>query len=130
MSTLATFLLMLVALLLSAFFSSVEMAYTSLNKMRLEALAERGSHRAKLAKKISDHYDITMSSLLIGNNMVNNMISAFATMLAVSWAAKGTIGEGTATTVTSIIVTVIILIFGEIVPKIVAKQHAEIFSKY
>ena len=124
MSTLATFLLMLVALLLSAFFSSVEMAYTSLNKMRLEALAERGSHRAKLAKKISDHYDITMSSLLIGNNMVNNMISAFATMLAVSWAAKGTIGEGTATTVTSIIVTVIILIFGEIVPKIVAKQHA------
>ena len=89
MSTLATFFLMLVALLLSAFFSSVEMAYTSLNKMRLEALAERGSHRAILAKKISDHYDITMSSLLIGNNMVNNMISAFATMLAVSWAAKG-----------------------------------------
>lgn len=124
MSTAATMVLMLIALAFSAFFSSVEMAYTSLNKMRLEALAERGSRRAKLAKKISDHYDVTMSSLLIGNNLVNNMISTFATMLAVSFAAKSTASEGTWTTVTSIVVTVIILIFGEIVPKIVAKQHS------
>ena len=124
MSTAATLILLFVALAFSAFFSSVEMAYTSLNKLRLESLAEHGSRRARLAKKISDHYDVTMSSLLIGNNLVNNMMSAFATMLAVSFAAKSSVGEGTATTVTSIVVTVVILIFGEIVPKIVAKQHA------
>lgn len=124
MSTTATFVLLFIALAFSAFFSSAEMAYTSLNKLRLEALAERGSRRARLAKKISDHYDVTMSSLLIGNNLVNNMISAFATMLAVSFAARSSLGEGTATTLTSVIVTVVILIFGEIVPKIVAKQHA------
>ncbi len=124
MSTAATLILLFVALAFSAFFSSVEMAYTSLNKLRLESLAEHGSRRARLAKKISDHYDVTMSSLLIGNNLVNNMMSAFATMLAVSFAAKSSVGEGTATTVTGIVVTVVILIFGEIVPKIVAKQHA------
>ena len=124
MSTAATLILLMIALVLSALFSSAEMAYTSLNKLRLEALAERGDRRAKLAKKISDHYDVTLSSLLIGNNLVNNMLSAFATMLAVSFAAKSTIGEGTATTVVSIIVTVVILIFGEIVPKIIAKQHS------
>lgn len=124
MSATATWILMLIALTFSAFFSSVEMAYTSLNKMRLEALAERGSKRAKLAKQISDHYDVTMSSLLIGNNLVNNMISTFSTMLAVAWATRSTLGEGTATTLTSVIATVVILIFGEIVPKIIAKQHA------
>ena len=65
MSTAATLILLFVALAFSAFFSSVEMAYTSLNKLRLESLAEHGSRRARLAKKISDHYDVTMSSLLI-----------------------------------------------------------------
>ena len=124
MSVAVTFILMGCALLLSAFFSSTEIAYTSVNKLRLEALAEKGNKRAIAAKKISDRYDVTLSSLLIGNNLVNNMISSFATMLAVAWAAGSALGEGTTTTITSVIVTVTILIFGEIVPKIIAKQHS------
>lgn len=112
------------AVLFSAFFSSVEIAYTSLNKLRLEALAEKGNRRAKVAKRLSDRYDVNLSSILIGNNLVNNAASAFATMLAVAWAAKSTLGEGTTTTIMSAIMTAVLLIFGEIIPKIIAKQHA------
>ena len=114
---------MLVALVLllafSAFFSASETAISSINKIRVKNRAEEGDKKAAVALKNAEDYDKTLSAILIGNNVVNLTLSSIATLVAT--ALLGDAGAAVATVVT----TVLVLIFGEILPKSFAKDNAE-----
>ena len=104
----------------SAFFSGSEIAYASVNKLRLKKCAERGERRnSGLACSIRDHYTEALCTILIGNNLVNIAASSVATVIAISLA-----GEAGAV-YASALMTVFILLFGEILPKILAKQYCD-----
>ncbi len=108
---------LIILVLLSAFFSSAETSLTTVNRVRLKALAEEGNRRAKTALEVLDKYGKMLSAILIGNNIVNLSASALATTLAIH--IHFTVGIATA------ILTVVILIFGEIVPKNMAMINSE-----
>ena len=104
---------------MSAFFSSTETAFTSFNHARVKALARGGNKRARLAIELSDKYDKLLSSILIGNNIVNILASSLATVVFVAWLG------GAGVSVSTVVMTVLVLIFGEISPKTLAKDHAD-----
>lgn len=110
-------LLILVAL--SAFFSSAETALTTVNKIRLQTLADEGDKRAAVVLRITENPSKMLSTILIGNNLVNNFAAALATALAISFFGNGAVGA-----VTSVL-TIIVLIFGEITPKTYATVYSE-----
>ena len=105
----------------SAFFSSSETALFSLNKMRLEKLAEEGKKTAKMALHLANRSKMTLSGLLVGNNLVNIASSSLTTLVVLQLMPQK---EALAGTVATLIITVVVLIFGEITPKIIAKQKA------
>ena len=111
-----------ILILLSAVFSASETAYSSLNKTRLKLLAEKGSKKAKRAQKLVEQYDVLLSTILIGNNIVNIALSSLATVLFVSLC--GDIGA----TLSVVVTTVLVLMFGEITPKSIAKDYPEKFA--
>ncbi len=106
----------------SAFFSATETAFSSLNKPRLKNMAAEGNKKAKLAYRLSENYDELISSTLVGNNIVNIAAATIGTLLFVGW-----LGSNGAT-VSTIFMTVITLIFGEITPKSLAKECPEKFA--
>ena len=114
-----------ICLICSAFFSGSEIAYTAANPLRLKKAAESGSKTAALALSITQQYDRMLSTILIGNNLVNILASSAATVIALH-IFPGASGAAIATA----IMTVLILIFGEIVPKIVSKDHAETIARF
>ena len=118
MNPVLTCVLILLLILISAFFSGSEVAYMSVNAMRLERAAEK-SGTARLALRIHERFNGALSAILIGNNLVNTAAASCATMLALTVAKGSSVGP----VVASAAVTLLILIFGEIIPKIVAKQH-------
>ncbi len=120
------YVIMLITICLSAFFSGTELSMTAVNKLRLQKLAEEGDKRAALALKISSKYDWMLSGVLIGNNLVNILCSSIATLIFLEIFKD----EGLAATMSTVIMTVIILIFGEIVPKLVANNNPERFAKF
>ncbi len=103
----------------SAFFSSVEIAYVSLNRMRLEKLAEEGRRSAKLANYLVGRENDLISTLLVGNNLVNTAASSIATVVTVAM-----FGDAVGAVVSTAFTTVVLLIFGEIVPKMLGKRLA------
>lgn len=105
----------------SAFFSGSEIAFASANTLRLKTSAESGSKSSALALYICDFYDKALCTILIGNNLVNIASSSLATVIAMSL-----VGDAGAVYATGVM-TVLILIFGEIVPKILAKDHCSGF---
>ena len=110
----------------SAFFSGSEIAYTSLNKLKLKKENEQPSRVQKLVNYIYNHYDHALSTILIGNNLVNIGATSVATVLAVSLAASSdAISDSMASTIVTVLMTVLILIFGEITPKMIAKRKAD-----
>ena len=109
---------------LSAFFSSAETALTTVNKMRIRALIEEGNKRAAKVGKILDNPGKMLSAVLIGNNIVNISASSLATVLATK--LFGSSGAGIATGV----LTLLILIFGEITPKSLATLYSEKLSLF
>ena len=109
-------------LLLSAFFSSAETALTTVNRIRLRTLAEDGNKKAERVLRITDDSGKMLSAILIGNNIVNLSASSIATSLAIH--LLGSVGAGIATG----ILTILILIFGEISPKTLATINAEKIS--
>ena len=113
-------IVILILLMLSAFFSSAETALTTCNRVSLKVLADEGNKRASLALKVLDKYGKMLSSILIGNNIVNLSMSAIATTLALNI----NIPVGVAT----LVLTVLVLIFGEIVPKNMSAVKAEKYS--
>lgn len=108
--------------LLSAFFSASEMSLSSANRIRLESLSEDGSRAAGLAVRLIDSFDNTLSAILIGNNFVNIALSSLGSLIAIT-----AFGEEY-TWLATVIVTVTVIIFGETVPKIVAKKNANRMS--
>ncbi len=116
----------------SAFFSGSEIAYTSLNKLKLKKESENAKGVMKVVLYIYNHYDRALSTILIGNNLVNIAATSIATVLAVSLAASmdGKITDDFASTLVTVIMTVLILIFGEITPKMVARRCNESIAKF
>ena len=115
---------MVVCIAMSAYFSATETAFSSLNKTRLKVLADNGNKRAALALKLSEDYDKLISTILIGNNIVNIMVASIGTLLFVG--LYGDIGA----TVSTVVVTIVVLIFGEITPKSIAKDTPERFALF
>lgn len=114
-------IILIVLLLLSAFFSSAETALTTVNKIRIRTLAEEGKKRAKTVLKITDDSGKMLSAILIGNNVVNLSAASLTTSLAYSFG-------GSMVAAASGILTLAILLFGEITPKTMATIHAEQMS--
>lgn len=112
------YIAIVILLALSAFFSGSEMAFSSVNRLRLESAMENGSGAAKMACYIYDHFDDALSAILIGNNLVNIASSSLASVMAILIAGEAYTAAATA------IMTVLVIIFGETVPKIVAKKNA------
>ena len=119
MSTTTCIIIMAVCLMLSAYFSATETAFSSANTTRLRTLAEKGSKNAALALKLLEQYDRLLSTILIGNNIVNIATASIGTVLFVKH-----YGDAGAT-ISTVVVTVVVLIFGEISPKSIAKDCAE-----
>ena len=115
-------ILMLCLLAGSAFFSSTETAFSSLNKSRLRNLADHGNRRAEKALDLAERYDDLLSTLLIGNNIVNIALASIATVFFVNLIGDSGVSVSTAVT------TVIVLIFGEVSPKSLAKEAPESFA--
>ena len=108
----------------SSFFSATETAYSSINKIKLKNMASAGSRKAQKALELADGYDRLLSSILVGNNVVNILASSLATVLFVQNLGFGDAGVSLSTAV----MTVVILIFGEISPKSIAKETPEKFA--
>ena len=123
-----TYILIMAALvIMSAYFSATETAFSSLNKTRLKAILEKGNNRARLALKLSDNYDKLISTILVGNNIVNIALASIGTILF----TKIMKGEAElAATVSTAVITVVVLIFGEVTPKSVAKDAPESFAMF
>ena len=116
-------IIIVVCLLFSAFFSSSEIAYASANNLRLKRAAEeKGTTAAKLAYKIYNNYENALATILIGNNLVNIASESVATVIVIGW-----LGSSNAW-IATIGMTILVLICGEIVPKIVAKTMPEAVS--
>ena len=107
---------------LSAYFSASEIAFNSANKLRLRKAAENGSKTAKIASDISEKFTTALSAILIGNNLANIAVSTCTTLIVVSLFRNQV---ALASTIATILVTVVILIFGEILPKVLAKRNAD-----
>ena len=104
---------------MSALFSSMETAFSTVNKIRLKHQAANGSKKAERALKIAENFDKALTTILVGNNIVNILSSSLGTVIFTE--LFGAAGVAVATAV----MTVLVLIFGEIMPKSFAKQHAE-----
>ena len=111
-------------LLLSAYFSATETAFSSASTTRLKTLAEKGNANAALACRLLEQYDRLLSTILIGNNIVNIATASIGTVLFVHH-----YGDAGAT-ISTVVVTVVVLIFGEISPKSIAKDCAERFAMF
>ncbi|MBQ9868531.1 MAG: HlyC/CorC family transporter [Ruminococcus sp.] len=112
----------IILLIISAICSATETAFSSCNRIRLKKLADDGNKSAKNALYICEHFDKALTAILIGNNVVNILSSALATVLFTKHLGKGSVGAAT------LVMTVLVLIFGEILPKSLAKENSESFS--
>ncbi len=117
-------LIAIICVILSGYFSATETAFSSMNVIRMKAYADDGNRRAALALKMVNSYDKLLSTILIGNNIVNILMASLATVLFVRH--FGDVGASLSTLVT----TVIVLIFGEISPKSLAKESPESFAMF
>ncbi len=119
------FMVIILALLIcaSAFFSATETAYTSVNKIRIKNMAAEGNKKAEKTLKILDRFDALLSTLLIGNNIVNITSASIATVIFTNW-----LGGDKGVTVSTIVMTLLVLVFGEITPKSLAKEMPEKFA--
>ncbi len=122
-SNIALLIALIVLVLLSAFFSSAETAFTTVSRVRLHTLEANGVKWAKRAGKMIDNYDKLITTILIGNNIVNIVASSLATIFFV--AVLTSLDSSKAVTVSTVVMTLAVLIFGEITPKTLAKEHPE-----
>lgn len=111
--------LLIVLVALSAFFSATETAFSTVNKIRLKHSAENGDKRAKTAIDITERFDQALSTILVGNNIVNLSASSIATVLAVN--LFGDYGAA----ISTVVITIVVLTFGEILPKSLANENSE-----
>lgn len=116
-------LIIIIFIAFSAFFSASETAFTSLNRIKIEADAKEGDKRAKLVSKLHSNYDALLSGILVGNNIVNIGASSLATVLFTQ------LNPDYGATISTAVMTIMVLIFGEIGPKTIANASAENTSR-
>ncbi|WP_077622905.1 hemolysin family protein [Sediminibacillus massiliensis] len=116
-------ILLVSLILLSAFFSSAETAYSSVNKIRLKNFVDEGKRGSRKALHIAENFDKTLSTILVGNNIVNIAAASISAALATEM-----FGGNTGLVISTVAMTILILIFGEILPKSLAKEHADSYS--
>lgn len=116
-------IVILICFILSAYFSANETAFSVVNKIKLKTLAEKGNKRAEKALKLAENYDALLSTILIGNNIVNLLSASLGTLLFTSLITNPDL----AATLSTIVMTVVVLIFGEVSPKTIAKKMPEKF---
>lgn len=111
-------------IIMSGFFSATETAFSSLNRIRVKNMVAAGHNRYKLVLKLSEKYDTLLSAILIGNNIVNILCTSIATIFFTKyWGDFGV-------TLSTIVITVVVLLFGEVSPKTIAKEKAESFAAF
>ena len=116
--------IIIACLIMSGYFSATETAFTSLNRVRMKNLVNAGNERAKKVLVLEENYDNLLSTILVGNNLVNICLTSVATLMFVElWPVYGA-------TLSTIIITIVVLIFGEISPKSLAKENPEKFSMF
>ena len=113
-------ILVIILIMCSAFFSATETSLNSVNRIRLKNMADNGSAAAQRTLNILAKYDKALTTILIGNNIVNIACSSIATILAITL-----VGEQYGSLVSTIVTTIVVLIFGEVLPKSIAKDFAE-----
>ena len=126
-------IIMAVCLLMSAYFSATETAFSTLSKTKLKTMIEKGNKRADLALKLSENYDRLLSTILIGNNLVNILLSSIATVFVITLCMNGkdqVFADNYGTLISTAVVTVVVLMFGEITPKSIAKNRPEGFAMF
>jgi len=117
-------IVIVVLIMFSAYFSATETAFTSVNKIRLKNMAGDGDKKAENVLKLSEKYDKLLTTILVGNNIVNITMTSVATVLFIE--LFGAYGA----TIATVVITIVVLIFGEITPKNIAKEKPEGFSKF
>ncbi len=123
-TSIAMLVTLLILVAMSAYFSATETAYTSLNRIRLKTRADNGSRRAEKTLALAEEYDKLLTTILIGNNIVNITATTVATVLCTKWFHQY------GPTVATVALTVIILIFGEVTPKSMSKERPEDFAMF
>lgn len=118
-ANLGQYILLVVLIALSAFFSASETAFSSVNRIRLKNYASDGNHKAEKALNIAEDFDRMLSAILIGNNIVNIASASIGTVIFTKM--LGAAGAA----VSTVVMTILVLIFGEILPKSYAKQNSE-----
>lgn len=116
----STYLALIFLIVCSAFFSASETALSTFNKVRMQNLADKGDRKAKTALQLAEHYSKTLSTILIGNNIVNMGSASLATVVATAL-----LGASSGPAVATIAMTLLVLIFGEIMPKTLARSQPE-----
>ena len=119
----------LLCVVMSAYFSATETAFNTFNKIRVKNLAEKGNKKAARALELSENYDTLISTILIGNNIVNILAASLATLFFKNLLA-GTPSASFDTAISTAVMTLLVLTFGEICPKTIAKQSPEKFVIY
>ena len=112
-------------IIMSAYFSATETAFSSLNRIRIKNMAEKGKKRAGLVLKLSENYDGLLSTILIGNNIVNIASASLATVIFVKL-----LGDEAGASISTVVTTIVVLIFGEVSPKSIAKESPEQFAMF
>ena len=119
--------IIIACIIMSGFFSATETAFSTFNRIRVKNLAEKGNRRAERVISLSDNYDALITTILIGNNIVNILCAALSTLVFVD-ILKG--NQELATTLSTVVITLAVLIFGEISPKSIAKRRPESFAMF
>ncbi len=117
--------IILFCIVMSAYFSATETAFSSLNRVRVKSMADKGNRKAGLVLRLSEDYDSLLSTILIGNNIVNIASASVATMIFVK-----ALGEEKGPSLSTVVMTVVVLIFGEVSPKSIAKEAPEAFAMF
>ena len=121
--SISTLIVILILIALSAFFSGTETAFSSYNKIKMKSLAAAEDAKANLILRIEENYDKLITTVLIGNNIVNITLTTVSTLFFMHLLRN--LEENTVATISTAAVTITVLIFGEITPKVLAKEHAD-----
>ena len=118
-------IIIVLCVIMSAYFSATETAFSSFNKIRMKNMAEKGDKKAILVMKLAEDFDSLLSTILIGNNIVNILGTSLATVFFVAW-----LGNEAGPSAATAVITVVVLVFGEISPKSIAKESPEKFAMF
>lgn len=122
---------MVVCVIFSAYFSATETAFSTMSRTRMKTIAEdKNNKRARLALELVENYDKLITTILIGNNIVNIALSSISTIFFVDLFVRMGKGESIGATVSTAVITVVVLIFGEVTPKSIAKDIPERFAMF